>query len=473
MARQWRRSAEATFRRLQFATHVSQQLRFTSTAVFAVGVSRAYTFQQVPLVESASNHAHSADAHLGAVASCTSQQPAVHVLTGKDIHSGAVNNILSALSNQSSVELIVPLESMQTFLHSVPASLAADSHTSETSALLSSPSNVQDDSLDVTSAAADKLMSVGGGDLVARVDQEHCAPMLSVGSMIRADGTLSGSAMPHTSAVSTPPVLPGEGSFLFDDNEGASTAASAATAQGTAQGTAPMPPSAMQAFRRAEAGDTQHMCQLLQGLPPQDALAVARCAHPRHGGTLLHVLSASVAALEGGAFQAGLDCLCACGIQVNALAANGSTPLHWAAGAGYVEAVTALLAAGADPCAVTYVWRRQLFGKGSGQTPLHWAAESGHTGVIEVLLQGGAGGGALPGWRGGSAALVQAFSSSPHAAAALMPDERGVTAGELAVKSGFQAAGEAIAAVTGERMVRLRVKLAGQVARSSVPGNQA
>ncbi len=73
------------------------------------------------------------------------------------------------------------------------------------------------------------------------------------------------------------------------------------------------------------------------------------------------------------------------GADVNAVAGNGATPLHWAAGAGHFAACQTLLQLGADPALRSYTWRKQVFGRGSGQTALHWAAESNHTKVVELL----------------------------------------------------------------------------------------
>lgn len=73
------------------------------------------------------------------------------------------------------------------------------------------------------------------------------------------------------------------------------------------------------------------------------------------------------------------------GADVDAPSANGSTPLHWAAGTGSLQLVKELLRLGANPIARTYTWRRQVFGRGSGQLPLHWAAESNHVDVVRYL----------------------------------------------------------------------------------------
>ncbi len=84
---------------------------------------------------------------------------------------------------------------------------------------------------------------------------------------------------------------------------------------------------------------------------------------------------------------------------------------------------------------------------------------------------GGLGGGLFGCWGVASSDLVGAFSASPHVAAALIPDERGVTAGELASKSGYKAAGDAIAQVTQQQYVRLRVSLQGQHIATSTGGS--
>ena len=73
------------------------------------------------------------------------------------------------------------------------------------------------------------------------------------------------------------------------------------------------------------------------------------------------------------------------GADPNAVAANGSTPLHWAAGGGNERACRLLLARGAAPGARSHTWTRSVFGRASGQTALHWAAESAHERCVALL----------------------------------------------------------------------------------------
>jgi len=70
----------------------------------------------------------------------------------------------------------------------------------------------------------------------------------------------------------------------------------------------------------------------------------------------------------------------AAGADVNAKYADGSTPLHFAAGVGRREVVELLIAEGAD-----------VNGKGvGGGTPLHYAALGGRKEVAELLIAKGA-----------------------------------------------------------------------------------
>src|SRR5262245_62003966 len=65
---------------------------------------------------------------------------------------------------------------------------------------------------------------------------------------------------------------------------------------------------------------------------------------------------------------------------VNVAEPDGTTALHWAANRGDVAIVKALLAAGANPKAVTAL----------GVTPLSLAAENGDPVLVEMLLKAGA-----------------------------------------------------------------------------------
>ena len=69
------------------------------------------------------------------------------------------------------------------------------------------------------------------------------------------------------------------------------------------------------------------------------------------------------------------DLLISLGADIDAVASNGSTALHWAAGNGNEALTRSLLSHGADPMITSYTWKRQVFGKSSGQLPIHWASE--------------------------------------------------------------------------------------------------
>jgi hypothetical protein len=211
------------------------------------------------------------------------------------------------------------------------------------------------------------------------------------------------------------PLLPGRGVPLAD--EFLARAAAAAHAKRTggdipAQLTAPATDAAAGAalLGAAATGDVHRLRQLLglhlpssstgggssssssnsaaplAGTASISSAAVSAAVHDGdHGATPLHLWVAGPAGQDDEAAAAGVALLLAAGASVNAPAANGSTALHWAAGAGAVPAVEALLAAGADPRAVTHTWRRHAYGFASGQTPMHWAAESNHTRIVRML----------------------------------------------------------------------------------------
>ena len=73
--------------------------------------------------------------------------------------------------------------------------------------------------------------------------------------------------------------------------------------------------------------------------------------------------------------------LLAKGAEAGAVTTTGAVPLHFAAASGNVDAITALLDAGADPNAREPQW---------GQTPLMFAAAAGRTEAVSALVAGGA-----------------------------------------------------------------------------------
>ena len=121
------------------------------------------------------------------------------------------------------------------------------------------------------------------------------------------------------------------------------------------------------------------------------------------------------------------------GFSVHAAAANGSTPLHWAAGGGHVKIVRELLSAGADSRTRSSTWRSTVRGDASGQTPAHWAAASGHTEALEALLH-----------------------HDPHAL--LMEDERQMALAALAARDGHPWLQTSLKKLETERVVCVRVR---------------
>uniref|UniRef100_A0A7S4RB77 Uncharacterized protein n=1 Tax=Alexandrium monilatum TaxID=311494 RepID=A0A7S4RB77_9DINO len=208
--------------------------------------------------------------------------------------------------------------------------------------------------------------------------------------------------------------------------------------QGMAQRTlARTPPASVTRGRTPLTASAQRLFQAVEACSPEDlerAIAASEEGdldrpHPLHGGSCLHV---AAGCLEPSAAARMVEQLCARGAAVDARAANASTPLHWAAGAGNTQAVSELLRWGADAGLSSYTWRSNVFGKGSGQTPAHWAAESGHQECVEALVEG-------------------------SALAPFVEDERGQLPMDLAVKEGHDEVAAALEAAAESEMVCLAV----------------
>lgn len=143
----------------------------------------------------------------------------------------------------------------------------------------------------------------------------------------------------------------------------------------------------------SEAGAVETLLELLPAAGPASVPLSAASRHPSSGATPLHLLAIAAAATpQPGASSSvvagpygrtgalpptssglpktavsqplvspllvtAVRRLIASGVDVNAPAANGSTALHWAAGAGNVGMVRLLLDCGADPYLRSYTWR--------------------------------------------------------------------------------------------------------------------
>ncbi len=79
--------------------------------------------------------------------------------------------------------------------------------------------------------------------------------------------------------------------------------------------------------------------------------------------------------------RAAVRALLASGADVNEVAGDGMTPLHWAVERGHAEVVEILLAASAEVSAVTRI---------GSYTPLHLASRRGDDAAVEALLEAGA-----------------------------------------------------------------------------------
>ena len=108
-------------------------------------------------------------------------------------------------------------------------------------------------------------------------------------------------------------------------------------------------------------------------------LSAGRQTAVRAGAVAGPVAPASGALLEAarGGDAGAVRGLLARGADVNRAAGDGMTALHWAAERGQRDVVALLLAAGAQPSAVTRL---------GGYQPLHLAARGGHADVVTALL---------------------------------------------------------------------------------------
>lgn len=221
-----------------------------------------------------------------------------------------------------------------------------------------------------------------------------------------------------SAAASDPPRLPGEGVAFLEALHDDVVAARRLRATDSAL------------LEAARAGDDAGLQLALE------EGARAEVCHAQHGGTALHLLVAGPAgSWDVGTIGAIIDCLLRAGADINAPAANGSTALHWAAGAGHVAAVDALLTRGASASVRTYTWRRQVFGKGSGRTALHWAAEGGHEDCVRLLVD----------------------RASPLLVA--LPDERGVTPEAAARGEGHSAVAALLSRAAAQPVVGVELSL--------------
>jgi len=118
---------------------------------------------------------------------------------------------------------------------------------------------------------------------------------------------------------------------------------------------------------------------------PAPARGAVRRSLPVVCALLLLALSTARAAPIHEAARAGdleaLTRLIEEGADVNAARPDGITPLHWAAQEGRIEVVRLLLSRGADPS----------IRAGNGWTPLHYAAASGHDEILALLRRPPAG----------------------------------------------------------------------------------
>lgn len=118
---------------------------------------------------------------------------------------------------------------------------------------------------------------------------------------------------------------------------------------------------------------------------------------------------------------------------MDTIAANGSTPLHWAAGGGHSKVLRELLAAGACTEARSSTWCVSVRGEETGQSALHWAAAGGHSDCVDQLV-----------------------AAAPHTL--LSRDERALTPATLAKREGHVRLEALLTKLEQEAVIRVRVR---------------
>jgi ankyrin repeat protein len=172
-------------------------------------------------------------------------------------------------------------------------------------------------------------------------------------------------------------------------------------------------------------GNLSTVNRILQNTTNLERLLIAQ--HTIHGGTVLHV-----AASSGNVDL--VERLLDAGADINARAANLTTPLMWAAIEGDKKMCSLLCTRGADITATARTWKSSVFGRNSGFTAVHFASEIGHTEIVELLT-----------------------SISPITV--VQPDERMQTPIEVATSNGNDDIGDLLRVKAQEEYVGVRISV--------------